>query len=252
MKNGKRWCAGLLLFSLILTAAGCSKPEGPAIKQREITKKQQEIVLDQNEEADETLNKTFEKINKGLEEYEPPAFEEPAAEAPAEEPAAEEPAQTPSEGDKAQGDVPAEEPAGEEPTGEEPAKLDETPADGAAPAEEPGDPIYEGPQTLEEYLSLDGELSQQIQQIGIEAGMGISATGNDLCFTYTFPEELDDDMLSILKPLLQLTMMEMDSQGTDLARQLEEATGLQGITVTIVYKEKNGKTICQGTFGGRP
>ena len=66
------------------------------------------------------------------------------------------------------------------------------------------------------------------------------------------PEELDEDMLSILKPLLQLTMMEMDSQGTDLARQLEEATGLQGITVTIVYKEKNGKTICQGTFGGRP
>lgn len=260
MRNLKRWCAGLLLCGLVFAAAGCGKAEEPVIKQRELSKNQQEVVIEQSEEADETLGKTLEKIHKELDDYERPVFEAEPEEG---EDFSE--GETDAEGTDGDGipagdkETPDKDAAGdqEEPEdadGEETpeaAKLDEEPAEGEAPAEEIGDPVYLEPQTLEEYLALDRELMDQLDEAGENSGMEIDVKDNDIRFGYTFPEVLDDDMLAVLKPLLQLTMMEMDSEFSDLARQMEDATGLRGITVTILYKDAEGKTICKGTFGGR-
>lgn len=95
-----------------------------------------------------------------------------------------------------------------------------------------------GPANLEEYISSNEELAQEIESYST-SGMTIDVTGNTLTYTYKYEQTFDDATASLMTSSLADAMSSMDSTFESVRDTLIEETGFSDIVVKIVYTDGN-------------
>ena len=96
-----------------------------------------------------------------------------------------------------------------------------------------------GPETLEEYINSDEEAKSTIDSLST-SGMTVDVTGNTLTYTYTYPQTFDAATVELMKSELGNAMESMDSSFESIGDTLEEGSGIDDITVRVVYEDAAG------------
>lgn len=104
-----------------------------------------------------------------------------------------------------------------------------------------------GPSTLEEYISNDTEAAQQIKNMNTNE-LAVTVEGNTLVYTYTYPQVIDASLVDAVKTQLESTIDSSSSTFTGLADQLEEQSGIDGISVKVVYLNGDGTELMNKTY----
>ena len=82
------------------------------------------------------------------------------------------------------------------------------------------------PETLEEYINSDSEAQE----------------------TYTYDQTFDADTIAAMAPELESAMNSMESTFTGVAADLEEGSGITGVTVKVVYQDAAGTEIYSSEY----
>ena len=104
-----------------------------------------------------------------------------------------------------------------------------------------------GPSTLEEYIASDSTAQEQIDSLST-GGMDVDITGNTLTYTYTYSQTFDDDTVNQIKPQIENIMSSQGSTFESISKTLEEESGIEGITVKVVYLDGAGTELYSGEF----
>lgn len=93
------------------------------------------------------------------------------------------------------------------------------------------------PETLEEYISSDAEVQEEIDALAESSGMEISVEGNTLTYVYSYDQTFDEAMIEQMAAQFESTMESMASTFEGIATTLEEETGIEDITVKVLYQD---------------
>ncbi|MGC2873041.1 DUF4854 domain-containing protein [Ihubacter sp. rT4E-8] len=105
------------------------------------------------------------------------------------------------------------------------------------------------PSTLEEYVAQDDKLKGQLDQYAeSQDGMTIEIKENQIIYTYTYPEQLDDEIVEASKEQFDNSMSSFASTFESIATSCEEQTKIKGITVKVAYLNKDGSEIWSKVF----
>lgn len=94
-----------------------------------------------------------------------------------------------------------------------------------------------GPETLEEYINNDAEAQEEIDALAESSGMEISIKGNTLTYVYSYDQAFDEAMIEQMAAQFESTMESMASTFEGVATTLEEETGIEDITVKVLYQD---------------
>ncbi len=94
-----------------------------------------------------------------------------------------------------------------------------------------------GPETLEEYINNDAEAQEEIDALAESSGMEISIKGNTLTYVYSYDQTFDEAMIEQMASQFESTMESMASTFEGVATTLEEETGIEDITVKVLYQD---------------
>ena len=97
------------------------------------------------------------------------------------------------------------------------------------------------PETLEEYINSDSEAQETIDSLSSD-GMNV------VTFTYTYDQTFDEDTIAAMKPEMESAMNSMESTFTGVASDLEEGSGITGVTVKVIYKDAAGTEIYSNEY----
>ncbi len=103
------------------------------------------------------------------------------------------------------------------------------------------------PETLEEYINSDSEAQETIDSLSSD-GMNVDVKGNVVTFTYTYDQTFDEDTIAAMKPEMESAMNSMESTFTGVASDLEEGSGITGVTVKVIYKDAAGTEIYSNEY----
>ena len=103
------------------------------------------------------------------------------------------------------------------------------------------------PETLEEYINSDSEAQETIDSLSSD-GMNVDVKGNVVTFTYTYDQTFDEDTIAAMKPEMESAMNSMESTFTGVASDLEEGSGITGVTVKVIYKDSAGTEIYSNEY----
>lgn len=103
------------------------------------------------------------------------------------------------------------------------------------------------PETLEEYINSDSEAQETIDSLSSD-GMNVDIKGNVITFTYTYDQTFDEDTIAAMKPEMESAMNNMESTFTGVASDLEEGSGITGVTVKVIYKDAAGTEIYSNEY----
>lgn len=104
-----------------------------------------------------------------------------------------------------------------------------------------------GPSTLEEYVNSDTEAKEMIDSFST-GGMTVDITDNTVTYTYTYDQAFDQEIIDQMKPEMEKTMNSMSSTFENVADTLEEGSGIDGITIKVIYKDSEGKEIYSAEY----
>ena len=95
------------------------------------------------------------------------------------------------------------------------------------------------PGTLEEIVETDEEVAEEINRGAEESGIGIEIKGNEITYTYDISsvDGVTDEMIED-EDFVKSFSTSLESQGAafaDICASLEEKTGIEGVSVTVVY-----------------
>ena len=79
-------------------------------------------------------------------------------------------------------------------------------------------------------------------------GMNVDIKGNVITFTYTYDQTFDEDTIAAMKPEMESAMNNMESTFTGVASDLEEGSGITGVTVKVIYKDAAGTEIYSNEY----
>ncbi len=96
-----------------------------------------------------------------------------------------------------------------------------------------------GPATLEEYINSDEDAKASIEALST-SGMTVDVTDNTLTYTYTYSQTFDQATADLMKPELESAMESMASTFEGVADTLEEGSGIDDITVRVIYEDAAG------------
>jgi len=94
-----------------------------------------------------------------------------------------------------------------------------------------------GPETLEDYINSDAEAQEEIDALAESSGMEIDITDNTLTYVYSYDQTFDEAMIEQMAAQFESTMDSMSSTFEGVASTLEEETGIEDITVKVVYQD---------------
>lgn len=100
-----------------------------------------------------------------------------------------------------------------------------------------------GPSTLEEYINSDSEAKEMIDSMSSGSGMTIDVKDNTLTYTYTYSQTFDDAVIGEMKTQIESAMSSMSSSFESVASTLEEESGIDDITVKVIYEDGAGTEI---------
>lgn len=104
-----------------------------------------------------------------------------------------------------------------------------------------------GPANLEEYISSNEELAQEIESYST-AGMTIDITENTLTYTYKYSQVFDEATAPLVTSSLADAMSSMDSTFESVRDTLIEETGFSDIVVKIVYTDGNDTVLYESEY----
>ncbi len=100
------------------------------------------------------------------------------------------------------------------------------------------------PSTLEEYLAEDAELQEQLDTLAAsQQDMTVEIKGNQILYTYTMPQQIEEDLLEDVKAQFEKAMEGYGSTFEGIASTCEEQTKIKGVTVKVSYLNNDGSEI---------
>lgn len=104
------------------------------------------------------------------------------------------------------------------------------------------------PKTLEAYVNEDQETKEQIEQVGAAQGLDVEIKENNITYTYKYTQTFTADQLTVMKTSLQQAMDSIESSFESIISQLETATEISGITISVIYLNGDGAEIYKQDF----
>ena len=104
-----------------------------------------------------------------------------------------------------------------------------------------------GPSTLEEWISSDSEAQATLEEMSTDE-LDVTVEGNTLVYTYTYAQVIDASLVDAVSQQLDETITNSSSTFTNVADTLEEESGIDGITVQVIYLNGDGTELLNKTF----
>ena len=109
------------------------------------------------------------------------------------------------------------------------------------------------PKTLEEYLANDEAARQEVEeavkeQSGDEMTVDVAYEGNNVIITSTLKETYDENTLDAVKKAFEGMGDDLDRNIKESISQIEESTGITGVTMDVIIKNGDGKEIWKNHF----
>ena len=107
-----------------------------------------------------------------------------------------------------------------------------------------------GTKTLEEYVNSDSDVQQQLSDLESSLGNGGSITvkENNIELIYKYDQTFDEATATAMKPQLEQAMNSMESQFQGMIDDLKEDSGIDDVSMTIVYQDANGTELYSNTY----
>lgn len=107
-----------------------------------------------------------------------------------------------------------------------------------------------GTKTLEEYVNSDSDVQQELSDLESSLGNGGSITvkENNIELIYKYDQTFDEATATAMKPQLEQTMNSMESQFQGMIDDLKEDSGIDDVSMTIVYQDANGTELYSNTY----
>ena len=107
-----------------------------------------------------------------------------------------------------------------------------------------------GTKTLEEYVNSDSDVQQELSDLESSLGNGGSITvkENNIELIYKYDQTFDEATATAMKPQLEQAMNSMESQFQGMIDDLNEDSGIDDVSMTIVYQDANGTELYSNTY----
>lgn len=107
-----------------------------------------------------------------------------------------------------------------------------------------------GTKTLEEYVNSDSDVQQELSDLESSLGNGGSITvkENNIELIYKYDQTFDKATATAMKPQLEQAMNSMESQFQGMIDDLKEDSGIDDVSMTIVYQDANGTELYSNTY----
>lgn len=107
-----------------------------------------------------------------------------------------------------------------------------------------------GTKTLEEYVNSDSDVQQELSDLESSLGNGGSITvkENNIELIYKYDQTFDEATATAMKPQLEQAMNSMKSQFQGMIDDLKEDSGIDDVSMTIVYQDANGTELYSNTY----
>ena len=107
-----------------------------------------------------------------------------------------------------------------------------------------------GTKTLEEYVNSDSAVQQELSDLESSLGNGGSITvkENNIELIYKYDQTFDEATATAMKPQLEQAMNSMESQFQGMIDDLKEDSGIDDVSMTIVYQDANGTELYSNTY----
>lgn len=107
-----------------------------------------------------------------------------------------------------------------------------------------------GTKTLEEYVNSDSDVQQELSDLESSLGNGGSITvkENNIELIYKYDQTFDEVTATAMKPQLEQAMNSMESQFQGMIDDLKEDSGIDDVSMTIVYQDANGTELYSNTY----
>ena len=107
-----------------------------------------------------------------------------------------------------------------------------------------------GTKTLEEYVNSDSDVQQELSDLESSLGNGGSITvkENNIELIYKYDQTFDEATATAMKPQLEQAMNSMESQFQGMIDDLKEDSGIDDVSMTIVYQDANGTELYSHTY----
>ena len=97
--------------------------------------------------------------------------------------------------------------------------------------------------TLEQAVSENSVIQQGIEQVASTAGLEVEVEDNLLSFIYRYSSEYDDNTIAAMAPAIGQSLESSKATFVNMVQELEKSTGVEGITLRILYVDSKGKEI---------
>ena len=104
-----------------------------------------------------------------------------------------------------------------------------------------------GADTLEEWISSDSEAAATLEEMSTDE-LDVTVEGNTLVYTYTYAQVIDSSLVDAVSQQLDETITNSSSTFTSVADTLEEESGIDGISVQVIYLNGDGTELLNKTF----
>ena len=107
-----------------------------------------------------------------------------------------------------------------------------------------------GTKTLEEYVNSDSDVQQELSDLESSLGNGGSITvkENNIELIYKYDQTFDEATATAMKPQLEQAMNSMESQLQGMIDDRKEDSGIDDVSMTIVYQDANGTELYSNTY----
>lgn len=107
-----------------------------------------------------------------------------------------------------------------------------------------------GTKTLEEYVNSDSDVQQELSDLESSLGTGgsISVKENNIKLIYKYDQTFDEATATAMKPQLEQAMNSMEAQFQGMIDDLKEDSGIDDVSMTIVYQDANGTELYSNTY----
>ena len=107
-----------------------------------------------------------------------------------------------------------------------------------------------GTKTLEEDVNSDSDVQQELSDLESSLGNGGSITvkENNIELIYKYDQTFDEATATAMKPQLEQAMNSMESQFQGMIDDLKEDSGIDDVSMTIVYQDANGTELYSNTY----
>lgn len=107
-----------------------------------------------------------------------------------------------------------------------------------------------GTKTLEEYVNSDSDVQQELSDLESSLGNGgsINVKENNIELIYKYDQTFDEATATAMKPQLEQAMNSMESQFQGMIDDLKEDSGIDDVSMTIVYQDANGTELYSNTY----